>query len=152
MEMVRKRRVVVLGGGRAGVQAARRLLKLRTPQDQIEVVMVNHDNVEVWHGFMPQIVGGRVEPRHALMSLRSSLPGVTLYIYEVSRIDLEHRQVILDSGDEQEQIVLAYDYLVLALGSVTDLSRFPGLLEHGLQTKTIGDVFHLRNHLGTLKI
>src|SRR5256885_16083739 len=37
--------------------------------------------------------------------------------------------------------------MVIALGSVTDLSRFPGLTEHALQTKTIGDFIHLRNHM-----
>lgn len=147
MDMAGKKRVVILGGGHAGVRAARRLLKTSRPDDNLEIAMVNHDNVEVWHGLMPQIVGGRVEPRHIVVPLRALLPSVTLYTYAVTHIDLPHRRVTLDRGNERQQIVLEFDYLILALGSVTDLSRFPGLIEHGLQTKTIGDVFHIHNHL-----
>lgn len=140
-------RVVILGGGHSGVRAAKQLLALRQPQDKLEIVIVSHENVEVWHGLMPQIVAGLVQPQYALVPLRQILPGVIIYTYEVEQIDLPNRRVILNSGDERDQTVLDYDYLIVALGSVTDLSRFPGLAEHGLQTKTIGDVVHLRNHL-----
>ncbi|MDQ3458762.1 MAG: FAD-dependent oxidoreductase [Deinococcota bacterium] len=139
--------MVILGGGHAGVRAARRLLKASRPEDDLDIAMVNHDNVEVWHGLMPQIVGGRIEPSHILVALRTILPGVTLYSHEVKAVDLAERSVTLDRGDEGGEVVITFDHLVLALGSVTDLSRFPGLLEHGLQTKTIGDVFHIHNHL-----
>jgi NADH dehydrogenase len=142
-----KTRVVILGGGHGGTRAARQLLKQRTPSDNMEITLVSHENAEVWHGLMPQVVAGLIQPQYALVPLRQILPGVTLYTYEITAIDLPNRRVLLDQGDEREQLVLEYDYLVLALGSVTDLSRFPGLAEHGLQTKTIGDVFHLRNHL-----
>ncbi len=141
------KRVLILGGGHAGFHAAKRLLKLRKPDDHLEIVLVNSDNAEVYHGLMPQIVGGKIEPRHALVALRHILPEVKLYACEVERIDLEGRQVFLNPGEERQRIALSYDYLIISLGSVTDLSRFPGLLEHGLQTKTIGDVFHLRDHI-----
>ncbi|HWE62043.1 MAG TPA: FAD-dependent oxidoreductase [Chloroflexota bacterium] len=140
-------RVVILGGGHSGVRAAKRLLELRQPRDKLEVIIVSHENVEVWHGLMPQIVAGLVQPQYALVPLRQILPGATIYTYEVEQIDLPNRRVILNSGDERDQTMLDYDYLVVALGSSTDLSRFPGLAEHGLQTKTIGDVVHLRNHV-----
>ena len=53
----------------------------------------------------------------------------------------------LDSVGERPKVELSYDYLVVTLGSVSDLSRFPGLKEHGLQTKTIGDAYYLHDHL-----
>ncbi len=142
-----RNRVLILGGGHAGVQGARQLLKARWPQDQLDIVMVSHDNAEAWHGLMPQIISSVVQPQHVMVPLRESLPGVTLYTYEVERIDLAQRCVTLSRGGEGDEVILEYDYLLLALGSVTELSRFPGLLEHGLQTKTVGDFFHLRNHL-----
>lgn len=140
-------RVLILGGGHAGVHAARRLLKARRPADRVDVALVDYQNAEVFHGLMPQMVAGGVLPQHALLPLRQILPGATLYTYAVEEIDLPNRRVLLGRGDERGRLALDYDYLVLALGSVTDLSRFPGLLEHGLQTKTIGDIFHLRNHI-----
>jgi NADH dehydrogenase len=96
---------------------------------------------------MPQTVGGRVQARNLLVPLRNYLPGVAFYHYEVERIDLKNRKVYLDPVAERAKIELSYDYLIITLGSVADLSRFPGLQEHGLQTKTIGDVYHLHDHL-----
>jgi NADH dehydrogenase len=142
-----KTRVVVVGGGHAGFHAARRMLDLRKPSDNLEIVVVSSETSEVYHGMMPQIVGGRVQARNLLVPLRNYLPGVAFYHYEVERIDLKNRKVYLDPVAERAKIELSYDYLVITLGSVADLSRFPGLQEHGLQTKTIGDVYHLHDHL-----
>jgi NADH dehydrogenase len=141
------KRAVILGGGHAGFRAARRLLDLRKPSDNLEIVLVSAETAEVYHGMMPQIVGGKIQARNILAPLRNFLPGVVFYNYEVERIDLENRKVFLDPAEERERIELSWDYLVITLGSVTDLSRFPGLQEHGLQTKTIGDVYHLHDHL-----
>jgi NADH dehydrogenase len=141
------RRVVIVGGGHAGFRAAKRLLDLRKPSDRLEVIVVSSETSEVYHGLMPQIVGGKVQARNILVPLRNYLPGMVFYNYAVERIDLDARKVCLDPAAERAKIEIPYDYLVLALGSVTDLSRFPGLQEHGLQTKTIGDVYHLHDHL-----
>jgi NADH dehydrogenase len=144
--MSAQRRVVILGGGHAGVRCAQELARRRRPADNLEIVLVSRDNVEVWHGLMPQVLSGVLQPQHVLVPLREFLPGVVVYTYGVEEVDLSGHRVTL-SRDEGRQITLDYDYLVLALGSVTDLSRFRGLQEHGLQTKTIGDFVYLRNHL-----
>src|SRR5258708_1427627 len=142
-----KTRVVVVGGGHAGFHAARRMLDLRKPSDNLEIIVASSETSEVYHGMMPQIVGGRVQARNLLVPLRNYLPGVAFYHYEVERIDLKNRKVYLDPVAERAKIEISYDFLVITLGSVADLSRFPGLQEHGLQTKTIGDVYHLHDHL-----
>ncbi|TME45153.1 MAG: cyclic nucleotide-binding domain-containing protein [Chloroflexi bacterium] len=143
----KSRRVVILGGGHAGVRCAQELLRRRRPADNLDVALVSRENSEVWHGLMPQILSGVLQPQHVLVPLREFLPGVRVYTYDIEEIDLNSRRVTLMRGDEGKQIVLEYDELVLALGSVTDLSRFRGLQEHGLQTKSIGDFVYLRNHL-----
>src|SRR2546428_10813691 len=96
---------------------------------------------------MPQIVSGVLQAQHVLIPVREILPGVTIYTREIESIDPVRRQVVLSLGGESDEVALEADYMVIALGSVTDLSRFPGLTEHALQTKTIGDFIHLRNHL-----
>ena len=141
------RRVLILGGGHAGVRCAQELVRRRRAEDQVEVTLVSRENTEVWHGLMPQILSGVLQPQHVLVPLREFLPGVRVYTYDIEEVDLERRRVTLVRGDDSRGIVLEYDDLVLALGSVTDLSRFRGLQEHGLQTKTIGDFVYLRNHL-----
>jgi NADH:ubiquinone reductase (H+-translocating) len=144
----RRTRVLILGGGNSGVSAARRLMKLSLPQDGLEVAIVSHENVRILQALLSQIVGGLVQPQDAGVPLREALPrGVTVYTKEVMEIDLAGRRVVVGQDEEGARLDLGYDYLVLALGSVTDVSRFPGLIEHGLQTKTMGDILHLRNHV-----
>jgi len=143
----RPRQVVILGGGHAGVRCAQEMARRRRASDNIEIILVSRENTEVWHGLMPQILSGVLQPQHVLVPLREFLPGVRVYTYDVDEVDLAAKRVTLTRGDESRQITLDYDDLVLALGSITDLSRFRGLQEHGLQTKTIGDFVYLRNHL-----
>ena len=142
-----RKRVLILGGGHAGVRCARELIKHRRSSDEIDITLVSRENVEVWHGLMPQIVSGVLQAQHVLIPLREILPGVTIYAQEIESIDPVNRRATLSLDGEGDGVVLEGDYLVIALGSVTDLSRFPGLTEHALQTKTIGDFIHLRNHL-----
>ena len=142
-----RQRVLILGGGHAGVRCARELIAHRRAGDEIDITIVSRENVEVWHGLMPQIVSGVLQAQHVLIPLREILPGVTIYKREIESIDPVKRQVVLSLGGESDEVALEADYMVIALGSVTDLSRFPGLTEHALQTKTIGDFIHLRNHL-----
>ncbi|HVS04707.1 MAG TPA: FAD-dependent oxidoreductase [Candidatus Dormibacteraeota bacterium] len=142
-----RKRVLILGGGHAGVRCARELIKHRRTGDEIDITIVSRENVEVWHGLMPQIVSGVLQAQHVLIPLREILPGVTIYTREIESIDPVNRRATLSLDGEGDEVVLDADYLVIALGSVTDLSRFPGLTEHALQTKTIGDFIHLRNHL-----
>ena len=113
----------------------------------LDITLVSRENVEVWHGLMPQIVSGVLQAQHTLIPLREILPGVTIYTREIESLDPINRRAVLSLGGEGDEVTLEADYLVIALGSVTDLSRFPGLTEHALQTKTIGDFIHLRNHL-----
>jgi len=142
-----RRRVLILGGGHAGVRCARELIRARRSADELDITLVSRENVEVWHGLMPQIVSGVLQAQHVLIPLREILTGVTIYSREIESIGLAKRQAVLSQDGEGGQVELEADYLVIALGSVTDLSRFPGLTEHALQTKTIGDFIHLRNHL-----
>src|SRR2546428_11864784 len=139
--------VLILGGGHAGVRAARELIRHQRPGERLDVALVNRDNVELWHGLMPQMLANTVQPQHVVVPLREVLPGVIIYVYEIREIDLEHRRVTIDRGTDGEELILTYRTLVLAMGSTIDLSRFPGMLEHALPTKTIGDFVHLRNQV-----
>ena len=146
-------RIVVLGGGHAGLALAQELVRANRKHRRLDISLVSRDTAMVWHGLMPQLISNLIQPQDALVSLRRVLRGATIYPYEIRAIDLNAKRVLLVRGAERDDLALDYDYCVFALGSATDLSRYPGLAEHGLQAKTFGDAFHLRNHvLDTLEL
>ncbi len=140
-------RIVVLGGGHAGLAAAQELVRANRKQRRLDISVVSRDTAMVWHGLMPQLISNLIQPQDALVSLRRVLRGAKIYPYEIRGMDVQAKRVLLVRGAERDDLTLEYDYAVFALGSATDLSRYPGLAEHGLQAKTFGDAFHLRNHV-----
>lgn len=139
--------VLILGGGHAGVRAAREIVRRRRPGEALQVGLISRDNVEIWHGLMPQIISNVVQPQHVIVPLRESLKGVSVFTYEIRDIDLAGKRVTVDRGLDTGEVAFQYRTLVIALGSVLDVSRFPGMTEHALPTKTVGDFLHLRNHV-----
>jgi len=102
--MPQPRRVLILGGGHAGVRAARMLLKQRRPADALDITLVSRENVEVWHGLMPQIVSGVLQAQHTLITLREILPGVTIYTREVESLDPIKRRAVLSLGRKGDEV------------------------------------------------
>jgi NADH dehydrogenase len=66
---------------------------------------------------------------------------------EVEAIDLDARKVIVSPGFRPVQTVLSYDYLVIALGSVTNFYGMPGMIENAMPFRTLADALAVRNHL-----
>jgi len=66
---------------------------------------------------------------------------------EVDQIDIEKRIVVVSHGFDHHQHTLEFDFLVLGLGSVTNLYDIEGLRENALTIKSLGDAMRLRNHL-----
>jgi len=66
---------------------------------------------------------------------------------EVEAIDLEARQVVISHGGDAHRHALEYDHLVIALGAITNFYHLPGVEEHALTMKSLGDAIALRNRL-----
>lgn len=151
------RRVLVLGGGFAGVSAARelaRLLKSRqrlerpgrpATGDAVEVVLVSADNFFVFQPLLADILSGTIETTHVVAPLRRMLPDVEVEVGYVERIEPENRLVWVRHRQDEERFPLGYDAVILALGSVTDFRAVPGMAEHAIGVRNLGDAFYLRN-------
>src|SRR5512132_24773 len=77
---------------------------------------------------------------------RRLCPRTNLYTRMIESIDLERQRVVAAAGFGSQQRFLEYDQLVIALGSVTTFAGQPGLAEHALPFKYLGDALVLRNH------
>jgi NADH dehydrogenase len=141
----RKPRVVIVGGGFAGVYAAASLEALAG--DGVEIVLVNKENHFVFQPLLPEVISGTIGLLDVVSPIRRLLRRTELHVREVESIDLAAKTVRTSTGFHPHPHVLAYDHLVLALGTVTDFRGLRGLPEHAFPFKTLNDALNLRNHV-----
>ena len=139
-------KVLVLGGGFAGVAVAHRLEK-RLRADEAEVTLVSRDNFTLFTPMLPEVSSGGIELRHVVTPVRAQLRRTTFVLGEVGAIDLAAKSVDARHPITGGVTRLTYDHLVLALGSVTSTFNIPGVAEHTLPLKTLEDAEALRNRV-----
>lgn len=140
-------RIVILGGGFAGISVARELGRRTRRDPSVEVHLVSDENYFVFQPLLPEVVSCGIEPTHILNPIRQLCPYVRFHCATVEAIDADARTVTLVGNDARRVTTLAYDHLILGLGLTMDLSRTAGMSEHSLAIKTLGDAFELRNHV-----
>ena len=130
--------ILILGGGFAGAYVAR-LLGRRG------ATIVSPENFMLYTPMLPEAASGTLEPRHVVVPLRMMCPYAELLLGRAVGLDEASRTVAVatDAGSFD----VAYEQLVLALGSVPRTLPIPGLAEHGLGFKNLADAIHLRNHV-----
>ncbi|HEY4441163.1 MAG TPA: NAD(P)/FAD-dependent oxidoreductase [Candidatus Elarobacter sp.] len=139
-------RIVVLGGGFAGVAVARRLEK-KLRRGEAEIALVGRDNFTLFTPMLPEVSSGGLEPRHVATPVRAQLHRTTFVLGEITQIDVRARAVEARHPITGDVTRLEYDHLVLALGSVTSTFNIPGVAEHALPLKTLEDAETLRNRI-----
>jgi NADH dehydrogenase len=144
-----KKRILILGGGFGGVYTALHLGKFLTAQEleEIEIALVNRENYMVFQPLLPEVISGSVELNHVIAPIRRMAPKASLYTRDVESIDPQNRVVTLAPGIRRAPLPLAYDHLVIAMGTQLDYSKIPGMREHAHPFKYLGDALYLRNQL-----
>ena len=136
-------RVVVLGGGFAGVETVRALEKRLRGRTDVEITLVSDRNYLLFTPLLPQVGSSLVEPRHIIQPIRD-LRGSRAFRFRrdrVESIDFERQRVLMAEG------ALDYDRLVIAMGGVTPTFGIPGVEEHALGYKWLEDAILLRDHI-----
>jgi len=138
-------RIVIIGGGFAGVECARTVRRtLRA--SEAEVVLFDRENHLVFQPLLAEVVGSSLEPSAICAPLRQMLPGVSCRTEEVLRIDFDRRRVVYATREDMTG-ELAYDHVVIACGGASNLSIIPGMSDHAYPMRTIGDAVELRAHV-----
>ena len=135
--------VVIAGGGFGGFYAARRLEQV-LPQQSARVTLVSSDNFLLYTPLLPGAAAGTLEPRHVVIPLREELHQTDTVLGRVTGLDAGGSTLEVQSVEGRNER-LAYDQLVLALGSISRVPPVPGLAEHGLGFKTLAEAIALRN-------
>jgi len=137
-------RIVIVGAGFAGYHAARTLCRLA--RNKAEIVVVNPTDYFLYLPLLPEVAVGLLDPRRVTVSLPATLPDVRLILGDVTRVDLDAREVTyVDPEGGRDQIT--YDRLVLTVGSVNKLLPVPGVAEHAHGFRGIPEALYLRDHV-----
>ncbi|GAA2105094.1 NAD(P)/FAD-dependent oxidoreductase [Actinomadura alba] len=141
--------ILIVGGGYVGMYTALRLhKKLRSElrRGEVKITVVDPQSYMTYQPFLPEAAAGNLSPRHVVAPLRRVLPKATVLNARLTELNhAERRATVRPIVGPPRQI--SYDYLVMAAGSVSRTLPIPGLAEHGIGFKTIGEAIHLRNHV-----
>ena len=144
-----KSRIVILGGGFAGVATAERLERKFGPDPSVEFTLISDTNALLFTPMLAEVATSSLEPTHISSPLRTSLRRTNVVRRRADGIDVERRRVLLEpdsgsAGNAAEEV--PYDHLVLALGAVSNYLGMDNLQENALDFKTLPDAIRIRNH------
>ncbi|SED09260.1 NAD(P)/FAD-dependent oxidoreductase [Streptomyces melanosporofaciens] len=137
-------RIVIVGAGFAGYQAARDLS--RTLRGAVDIVLINPNDYFLYLPLLPEVAAGVLEPRRVSVSLTGTLPHVRLVLGEVHGVDLDTRRISWRDPDGRSG-EMAYDRLILSVGSVNKLLPIPGVAEHAHGFRGMPEALYLRDHV-----
>ena len=141
------RRVVVLGGGFAGIHTAKSLTARLGSRTDVEVELLSDENYFVFQPLLPEVAAGGISATHVVNPVRELVPRALFRLCRVRTVDFARRRVIVSQGEGLELIGVPYDHLVFCLGKVTSFAAMPGVQDHALPLKNLADAFHLRDHV-----
>ena len=135
-------RVVVVGGGFAGLAAVKTLSKIRPP---VRTTLLEQHNYHLFQPLLYQLATGVVQPAdiaHPVRGIIRRYRRASVRMATVTGVDFDAREVLTQEGRS-----FPYDYLVLAAGATTNTFGIPGVEEHSFPLKTMPDALQLRAHL-----
>jgi NADH dehydrogenase len=148
MNQTNKTRILILGGGFGGLYTALELEKQLGRRPDVEITLVNRENFFLFTPMLHEVAASDLDITTIVNPIRKLLHRTNFFDGEVTSIDLAGKRVIVCHGiDSAHHHELAYDHLVLALGSVTNFYGIPGLEERSLTMKSLADAVYLRNRL-----
>ncbi len=142
-----KKKILILGGGFAGVECARKLESEFGDDSEIEIVMVSEDNFLLFTPMLPQVASGMIETRHIVLPIRTVCKKTKFYEGRIKNIDPYGKLVTLWGTGDKRSISIHYDFLVVALGSETNFFGMADVEKNAYTMKTLNDAVMLRNRV-----
>jgi NADH dehydrogenase len=137
-------RIVVIGAGFAGTTLVRALAR-RLPA-ACELTLLSDESYTTFNPMLPEAVGASIFPEHVIVPVREMLrPNEQrrFIMGSVADVDLATRRLVCRTL--AGEIELPFDHLVLAFGNRARMNLMPGMAEHAIPLKTVGDAMHIRN-------
>ncbi|MGB7393381.1 MAG: NAD(P)/FAD-dependent oxidoreductase [Pricia sp.] len=132
-----KKRIIIIGGGFAGISLAKKLQGL-----DMQLVVIDRHNYHTFQPLLYQVSTSGLEPDSIAYPIRKILRKIDDFHFrwaEVTHIDPEKRMVHTDKGD------LVYDYLVMANGTRTNFFGNKEIAEHAMPMKSVPQALDIRS-------
>ena len=141
--MSNSKKVLILGGGYAGVKAGKTLHKIFKQNDDVEITLIDKNPYHTLMTELHEVAGHRTEPDSIRVDLRTIFNGrkVNVVTDQVEKIDLEHKKV------NTTRKVFDYDYLIIAFGSSTNSFGIPGIEDHAYTLWSYDDAIKIRHQV-----
>ena len=142
-------RVLIVGGGFAGVTTAVELAKRCAGTLPVHITLISDRNFFLFTPMLAEAATGAVEARHVVYPIRPLCGawGIEFGEMSVEAIELERRRLIAHHSRSALRQEVQYDRLILALGARPNVAIAPGVAEHALTFKAAGDAVRIRNHV-----
>ena len=139
-------RIVILGGGFAGMRTAGRLEALLKRVPGATVTLVSETNSLLFTPMLAEVAGGSLEPSHIGTPLRGSLKRTVVVRACATAVDDALKEISLMAAGGVAHMV-KYDYLVISVGSVSNFLGLKQVEEVAFNFRTLVDAIRIRNHV-----
>lgn len=144
--VTRKAKVLILGGGFGGVETARQLEGMLSP-DEAEVQLVSRDNFRLFTPMLHEIAASDLDITTVVNPIRSMIRRTHFMQADIQTINLETRSVVGAHGMDRHVHRLTFDHLVIAMGDAPSFHSLPGVKVRALTMRTLEDAIVLRSRM-----
>lgn len=145
--MPEKTRILILGGGFAGVNTAMELERRFGAAPDIQITLISRDNFVLFTPMLHEVAASDLDLTTIVNPIRKMLRRAQFLAADIQSVDLDTKRVVVTHGLHRHEHILEYDHLVLALGSVTNFYGIEGLEERALTMKSLEDAIRIRNRM-----
>jgi NADH:ubiquinone reductase (H+-translocating) len=142
---MKKTKIVIAGGGFAGLYAAKYLNKRLKRRTDIEVTLISRENFILFTPMLHEVAAGDLSPGDIVNPQRRILRHVNVVQAEVDSIDLSAKKVRCVAGVENMELEFEFDHLLLTIGSETNFFDLQGVPDWAVTMKSLSDAALLRN-------
>src|SRR5215467_4751842 len=143
-------RILIAGGGFAGLYAAIQLDKRLARRADVEVTLISRENFILFTPMLHEVAAGDLYPGDIVNPLRRILRHVKFFEADVQAVDLNTRRVHCTGGIAHRELEFEFDHLLLTLGSETNFFNMDGVRDWSITMKSLTDAALLRNRMVAL--
>ena len=148
-------RVVIVGGGAGGLELATALGNKMVKSGKLSVVLVDRSSTHIWKPLLHEVAAGSMDANtHQLeYAAQARWHRFVFQQGELKGVDRQRKLITIASLADDEGIELlpqrelAYDTLILAIGSITNFFNVPGAAEHAIAVDTLSQAEHFRRRM-----